>query len=1419
MGGQSMNGLERGFFLLGKTVGRFWYACLAATLAVYVALALGLWDGAIEDDFFGYQVIKPRSRLQRETNYYESRVDEGYVGGSETVLAVSTESGKNVLNRKNLMQAADFLDAQNMVDIGISYRDTTITGREVLLLQPPTPQPFRFTVLDCWQEGSFDFDGTIVTINPDAQQPLDVIVYTVEPFYTSEIPAVTPYNYCLFARVGLLFAPIPDADPSLFGRCRQFINLDAEERNQGLADAYDFYRFYLYDMAKSTSSFNVAWGCRAPFADEPPGRCDLELTCCQVAQLNQECALCNGGNNIGGSNNCTAACSNSNSDWNANDRYDANYSNFDACNAFGFYPVSPPFAAAIGTTPTRPTEPLPLDSSYADCAERRAAYEAADPAQTTELVRLAMEEVICDFGGTGASTCPRGLVQADFDWRFGPLIASDAELKFWGLSSQCAMWDGGPEGLDIFPYVGREQVLGKIDLDNGEADVELHLYLSRGWKAMCDRLRDETGQVIGTQDCKKGREEWLRKFSAEVHGRAKESTGDSLHFGTMTSKSIEYSWEQQTVPEQTILIVGYVLVLAYAALTSAAKAPASSNAGSLRSRLGLASVAVLGVLVVFAGLAAGWGLSAGYLNIKLNVSIIQVLPFLLVGLGVNDLFLIISAYVQVIFLGKAGLASHVVVGEVLAEVGPAISLTTVANVCAFLVGRYFEMRLIRDFSTVAAICSATIFFGLLFGFSSVLAVHAAFCAPPPLETPQQPTADDDDDDDRGDEHQKKKKKIEMVDRPTETRQKASGAGSSASSPSPSQPSQPSVHFSMRVYSRHLSRVQSSLRDSLDGYAALISKPMVHYSILVATVATLIPMCVVYFPALKRQMGLPLNSLFIPGTSEFYGAKYIEMLKTEPSYFMHKAFDVPHYHPYYAPLTVGDYSLMQTYADAKKVEAFSVTWYHVMVGWGAPCAHSSFEGANENDFNAQDCADSDWYRSELTFNARCGSGDPFSNGNCGPVVTASKTFRADEHALASLKPTLPFNFTNDGIPVCTTWPVWMFTCDNGTRPCFEGYLHDADVAPTRDPALVGFHPDYFYECLDLWLNNDEQWSLLTPLFLCEDPANRGDDGDFLRTFPIDIKMCDAVAAGERRMYRGKYGDGHMEFSQVLVFVRGVGSQAAPWITYMESAFPKLRRFESEVGIYGFPGTDNQKFFTQFRWLWKRLWATVGIAAAVIFAILFATFALHAASVVKGSLRFAVSLWCALIILVSIFVSLLLTITVFAAVRYKLNCFSAVNVIMIVGFGVEFTTHLVFVYLHYKPASGGLASTNAARLAHAMKVMLPPILDGSLSTLLSILPLSASKFPYVVDYFFGLYAIISCFGIFVGVVVLPCLLAAVGPFNFIALDNNNNVEDKDNHPDDDEEDVQQTPTVAVVVEKAIPVDDAPEEKTTDDLNTDT
>ena len=145
----------------------------------------------------------------------------------------------------------------------------------------------KVMLLDCWQEGAYDHFGSIGDLDPAAAQ-LEYLAYEALAPFDAEAaaaayaapPFVTPYAYCLYMRLVLLYTPA-GVNVSLFGRCRQFLDEEPTADDAALAalkDAYDFHRFYLYDFMASKPSLYLAWACLAPFASEPAGRCHARGT-------------------------------------------------------------------------------------------------------------------------------------------------------------------------------------------------------------------------------------------------------------------------------------------------------------------------------------------------------------------------------------------------------------------------------------------------------------------------------------------------------------------------------------------------------------------------------------------------------------------------------------------------------------------------------------------------------------------------------------------------------------------------------------------------------------------------------------------------------------------------------------------------------------------------------------------------------------------------------------------------------------------------------------------------------------------------------------------------------------------------------------------------------------------------------------
>ena len=86
--------------------------------------------------------------------------------------------------------------------------------------------------------------------------------------------------------------------------------------------------------------------------------------------------------------------------------------------------------------------------------------------------------------------------------------------------------------------------------------------------------------------------------------------------------------------------------------------------------------------------------------------------------------------------------------------------------------------------------------------------------------------------------------------------------------------------------------------------------------------------------------------------------------------------------------------------------------------------------------------------------------------------------------------------------------------------------------------------------------------------------------------------------------------------------------------------------------------------------------------------------------------------------------------------------------------EYTTHTIFMFL---VADGD----HDARIATAMHHMLLPILHGTNSTVLGILLMALSPFPFIRDtYFWPFFCVITA-GVTTGVLFVPVLLVVAGP----------------------------------------------------------
>uniref|UniRef100_A0A8C4DX70 SSD domain-containing protein n=1 Tax=Dicentrarchus labrax TaxID=13489 RepID=A0A8C4DX70_DICLA len=196
-------------------------------------------------------------------------------------------------------------------------------------------------------------------------------------------------------------------------------------------------------------------------------------------------------------------------------------------------------------------------------------------------------------------------------------------------------------------------------------------------------------------------ESWQRKFVEVVHQSVPDNSSQSIHaFSTTTLNDIMKSFSDVSVIR---VAGGYLLMLAYACVTMLRWDCAKSQG----------AVGLAGVLLVALSVAAGLGLCS-LLGLSFNAATTQVLPFLALGIGVDDMFLLAHSFTE----AGSNIPFKERTGDCLRRTGTSVALTSINNMIAFFMAALVPIPALRAFSLQAAIV-------VVFNFAMVLLIFPA----------------------------------------------------------------------------------------------------------------------------------------------------------------------------------------------------------------------------------------------------------------------------------------------------------------------------------------------------------------------------------------------------------------------------------------------------------------------------------------------------------------------------------------------------------------------------------------------------------------------------------------------------------------------------------------------------------------------
>ena len=195
-------------------------------------------------------------------------------------------------------------------------------------------------------------------------------------------------------------------------------------------------------------------------------------------------------------------------------------------------------------------------------------------------------------------------------------------------------------------------------------------------------------------------EEGLISVLKDAQSQAKER---GLRLSFSTERSLEEELNKSTNTDAKIVVISYIIMFIYASLAL------GSTTLSVRSILhnpanalvaSKFTLGVIGIVIVLMSVSASVGLFSAC-GIKVTLIIAEVIPFLVLAVGVDNIFLIVHEFERV-NISHPDEQVETRIAKALGRMGPSILLSASTETIAFALGAAVGMPAVKNFAVYAA---------------------------------------------------------------------------------------------------------------------------------------------------------------------------------------------------------------------------------------------------------------------------------------------------------------------------------------------------------------------------------------------------------------------------------------------------------------------------------------------------------------------------------------------------------------------------------------------------------------------------------------------------------------------------------------------------------------------------------------------
>jgi Niemann-Pick C1 protein len=179
---------------------------------------------------------------------------------------------------------------------------------------------------------------------------------------------------------------------------------------------------------------------------------------------------------------------------------------------------------------------------------------------------------------------------------------------------------------------------------------------------------------------------WEAQFVDLVKNFTVSNASQFMDIAFTSERSIEDELNRESKSDISTILVSYLLMFAYIAVSLGHVDECNRAMIDSKITLGMG-----GVIIVLASVFAGAGFF-GYIGVPATLIIFEVIPFLVLAVGVDNIFILVQTHQRDVKRQNETHAEHI--GRILGKVGPSILLSSISESTCFFLGGLSDMPVI-----------------------------------------------------------------------------------------------------------------------------------------------------------------------------------------------------------------------------------------------------------------------------------------------------------------------------------------------------------------------------------------------------------------------------------------------------------------------------------------------------------------------------------------------------------------------------------------------------------------------------------------------------------------------------------------------------------------------------------------------------